>query len=343
MEKRLLSLIIPVYNVEQYLRKCLNSVLRQGLDSAEYEVILVNDGSRDNSLQICEEYKAKYSNFKIVNQQNQGVAAARNNGIEHSGGRFIGFLDSDDYLLDNGIKLAFKPFAERNDIDVIHFFSSYDNWEIKPINNEVDFDGSCHDYILHTGLPSFCWLCFYKKEFLALHGIRFKNYVVGEDQLFSSWVYIANPRILSTKANIYRYVIRNESATTKRSVQHTRKCINDYLSSYMDIMNLLKKYEITQIPLLYNKCIDSLNSKKMFGISRILSADYSFSEYYKIKKICSDSQFYPVKVFSKGLKNKIMVLLLNLTIQNVIFYKLCNIIFNRILVPYIMPVVRKKL
>jgi glycosyltransferase involved in cell wall biosynthesis len=343
MEKILLSLIIPVYNVEQYMRKCLDSVLRQGLDSAEYEVILVNDGSRDNSLQICEEYKAKYSNFKIVNQLNQGVAAARNNGIEHSSGRFVGFLDSDDYLLDNGIKLAFLPFAERDDIDVIHFFSSYDNWEIKPINNEIDFDGSCYDYIMKMGLPSFCWLFFYKKEFLDSHGIRFENYVVGEDQLFSSWVYIANPRILSTKANIYRYVIRNESATTRRSVEHTRKCVNDYLCSYMNIMNLLEKYKIAEIPLLYNKCIDSLNSKKIFGVSRILSANYSFSEYYKIKKTCTDSKFYPVKVFSKGLKNRIMVHLLNLTIQNVIFYKLSNIIFNRILVPYIMPVIRKKL
>ena len=135
------SIIIPVYNVEQYLSKCLDSVLRQGWEENEYEVLLVNDGSKDRSLSICEQYAEKHNNFRIINQENAGVSAARNNGIEHAQGEFVGFLDSDDYLLDNGYSLATCPFNNRTDIDIIHFYSSYDFWEKKEKTNTKAFGG----------------------------------------------------------------------------------------------------------------------------------------------------------------------------------------------------------
>ena len=337
------SIIIPIYNVERFLRKCLDSVLRQGLPEEEYEVILVNDGSKDSSVTICEEYCKKYPHFRLITQKNAGVSAARNNGIDHAQGKYIVFLDADDYLLDNGLKLAFEHFKERDDIDVIHYYSSYDNWEVNEIDNTINFDGMGHELILRGGLPSFCWLCFYRKDFLDKHQIRFKPYIVGEDQLFSSNVYIANPRIVSTKARFYRYVIHENSATTRRSVEHTRRCVDDYLNSYRDILECMEKYGIKNGNKLYDACIRSVNSKKMFGFSRILSAEYSHKQYKTVIENCRETGFYPVLPTAKGFKHHLTVKLMNGVMTNEWLYKPASFLFNRIIVPYILPKIRKNL
>lgn len=339
----IISIIIPVYNVENYLRKCLNSIIRQGLHDGEYEVILVNDGSKDGSVAICEEYCQKFLHFKLLNQENQGVSVARNNGIDLARGKYIVFVDADDYLLDNGLSLAFEHFRYRDDIDVIHYYSSYDNWEKNEIDNTIDFDGMGHELILRGGLPSFCWLCFYRKEFLDQHQIRFKPYIVGEDQLFSSNVYIANPRIVSTKARLYRYVIHEDSATTRRSVEHTRRCVDDYLASYHDIMMCMEKYGIQKDSDVYDACIRSVNSKKMFGFSRILSAEYNRKQYRVVMERCREIGFYPVIPTVNGVKHRMTVRLMNSVMANGWLYKPVSFAFNHIVVPYILPKIRKSL
>ena len=338
-----ISIIIPVYRVEQYLRKCLDSIIRQGLHDGEYEVILVNDGSKDGSVAICEEYCQKYPHFKLLNQENQGVSVARNNGIEHAQGKYIVFVDADDYLLDNGLNLAFEHFRERDDIDVIHYYSSYDNWEKNEIDNTIDFDGMGHELILRGGLPSFCWLCFYRKDFLDQHQIRFKPYIVGEDQLFSSSVYIANPQIVSTKARFYRYVIHENSATTRRSVEHTRCCVDDYLASYHDIMMCMEEYGIQKGSDVFDACIRSVNSKKMFGFSRILSAEYTRKQYKEVMKKCRDIGFYPVLRTTEGMKHKLTVDVMNSVMRHGWLYKPASFLFNRIVVPYVLPKIRRTL
>lgn len=96
-----LSLIIPVYNVERYLPMCLESVVQQGLE--DYEAILVDDGSTDGSSKICDEYAARYPQFRVIHQENQGLALARNRGISEARGEYILFLDSDDFLVPESI------------------------------------------------------------------------------------------------------------------------------------------------------------------------------------------------------------------------------------------------
>lgn len=337
------SVIIPVYNVAPYIAKTLDSVLRQGLEASEYEVIMLNDGSEDSSADICREYCERFPNFKLVNQENAGVSAARNRGIDAAQGEYVVFLDADDYLLDNGLQLASCQFRNRNDVDVIHYFSSYDFWPVKPIDNTLEFDGTGHDYILHSGLPSFCWLFFYRKSFLDEHQIRFKPYIVGEDQLFSSTVCLANPHVVSTKADIYRYVVREKSATTKRDVTHTRRCVIDYLDAYHDIIQAMRKYRVGEGMPVYDKCVVSLNSKKMFGFSRILSSDYRKKEYEKVMAKCRDAAFYPVTGADLGTKGKMTTMLMNGAMNCYLVYKLAGFAFNKIVVPYILPKLRLNL
>ena len=123
-----LSVIVPVYNAEQTLNRCVDSLLRQGLAEADYEIWLIDDGSTDHSPELCNELSKEHSQIKVLHQANSGVSAARNNGREHAQGEWIAFIDADDYLLDNGYATVFAPYAKRTDADMIHYYSSYDFW-----------------------------------------------------------------------------------------------------------------------------------------------------------------------------------------------------------------------
>ena len=101
MKEPKLSIIIPVYNVENYVDTCIESLYKQGISEYEFEVILINDGSTDNSLSIIQEYENKYSNITIISQKNQGLSTTRNNGIKLAKGEYLLFVDSDDLIIEN--------------------------------------------------------------------------------------------------------------------------------------------------------------------------------------------------------------------------------------------------
>lgn len=113
-----MSIIIPVYNVEKYLKQCLDSVVNQNFDN--YEIICVNDGSTDNSLDILKEYHKKYDNFKIINSTNKGLGAARNLGITKASGDYVFFIDSDDWIEDNALSILYEKIEEQN-LDMLFF------------------------------------------------------------------------------------------------------------------------------------------------------------------------------------------------------------------------------
>ena len=147
-----LSVIVPIYNVEKFLSRCLDSLLRQGMKPGEYEVICVNDGSPDNCSAILTEYKRKHSDiFKIITQENKGVSEARNNGVRVAQGEFVGFVDPDDYVIDNGFRYLWDHFClekEGDDIDVIHFNYRYVNTDGKTV---PDPDAKPDGVIIYEG------------------------------------------------------------------------------------------------------------------------------------------------------------------------------------------------
>lgn len=117
-----ISIIIPVYNVEKYLKECIDSLIKQNYEFSKMEVILVNDGSVDNSLEICKEYETQYDNIKVVDQPNSGVSVSRNNGIEKATGKYIMLLDSDDFISKDAIKRIVSFFDEHYDeIDLLTY------------------------------------------------------------------------------------------------------------------------------------------------------------------------------------------------------------------------------
>lgn len=135
---KILSFIIPLYNSAQWLGKCLDSALNQGFDLKELEIVCINDGSPDNSIDIANEYKAKYpGTFVVLDQENQGPSGARNNGMQHATGKYLCFLDPDDYLVPNVYGKFIKQMEEEY-LDMLRFnFQRVDeNDNILPVLGE---------------------------------------------------------------------------------------------------------------------------------------------------------------------------------------------------------------
>ena len=131
----LLSVIVPVYNCEKYLDECLASLTRQGLNANEYEVLVVNDGSTDKSEKIALSYCEKYHNFYLLNQENQGVSAARNKGLESARGKYIAFVDSDDFVADN-LYLSVVSLVEEKKIKCFYFGATTKKDELESFNRK---------------------------------------------------------------------------------------------------------------------------------------------------------------------------------------------------------------
>lgn len=115
-----LSIVIPMFNAENYISRCLNSALDQNLPNNEYEIIIINDGSTENSLKICQEFAIKHSNIKIISTENLGQSSARNAGIQISKGEYIYFIDSDDYISTNSLDILIEESLKFN-LDILCF------------------------------------------------------------------------------------------------------------------------------------------------------------------------------------------------------------------------------
>lgn len=213
------SIIIPVYNVEMYLEKCINSVIRQSYNNIE--IILVNDGSVDSSKEICEYYKNKDGRVILLNQENQGVSKARNNALTICSGEFITFVDADDYLEENAISNYLNVQSEYNADLVIGNF----NWMSKEIKIKNEKDNI--DFILNRKdalkmlfsdnyFQGFVWNKLFKKQILRDYNIKFNEDIsLGEDLLFVSNYIMHSETVIYNKEPIYNYFVNQQSALRK--------------------------------------------------------------------------------------------------------------------------------
>lgn len=207
------SVIVPVYNVEQYLRDCLDSLLAQTIDHEQMEVLLINDGSTDSSLEICREYESFFPAVKIFSQENKGVSAARNVGIKNARGKYISFLDSDDTLEPQSIEKIVNFFDEH--YDEINLVTYYDRYFI---NGKEEPPHLRYKYLTKTGIYdlketiyafqlrlSICYKNRLEKNILFSENISFQ-----EDQKFCCELLSEDLKIGYVKEAVYNYM-RNET------------------------------------------------------------------------------------------------------------------------------------
>ena len=209
----LLSVIIPVYNVEPYLEQCLDSVINQTYKNLE--IICIDDGSTDNSLKILEKFQKKDKRIKLIKQQNQGASVARNAGLDIATGEYIAFVDSDDYLELNAYEECMNIMLRNSNIELIEF----DMRAFADHNCEISCKRAKHRNVRHSRnidlMRLSIYLCdkIYKRSILDKYHIRFIPKLIYEDVFFSYAYMLSMKNVLFLKRQLYNYRIRKDSTT----------------------------------------------------------------------------------------------------------------------------------
>ncbi len=235
-----ISIIIPIYNTGKYLHRCVKSILSQTL--TDLELILVNDGSVDESGQICDEYARMDSRVKVIHKKNEGVSIARNTGIEAAQGEYIGFIDSDDWIEpDMYEELYSMAISKKCDIVMCDAVTKYDD---KP--DEEDTITQLHEDVLLMKedispkllceIAGSVWRCIYKREIIKRNNIIFPpNIPLSEDRIFNILAMGYADRIYYTKTPFYNRYVRKGSAVNK----YYNNMIELILSTRIGFMNAI--------------------------------------------------------------------------------------------------------
>lgn len=276
MCKNLVSIIIPVYNVEKYLKKCLDSVINQSYKNLE--IICVNDGSRDLSKDILEQYKQKDDRIIIVNKKNGGLSSARNAGLDIATGEYCYFLDSDDWIELNAIDILVDKISN-NDVDVV----VHEVNNVCADNDSTQLAKECENWLksftkpsgiypvpkaISKSIPSITWNKLYKMSIINKYNCKFIEGLINEDEAFI-WTYMIHCKnYYYLDVALYNYLRRKDSIMGQKCLSikildilkilefvykdvSTHKNINDYqevlTSNYIDHVN----YLFTILPLKY--------------------------------------------------------------------------------------------
>ena len=208
------SVIVPVYNVESYLPRCIDSLLAQNY--VDLEILLIDNGSKDQSGQICEDYAAQFSNITAYHIPNKGVGSARNFGLSKAKGEFICFVDADDYLVGNLFSDVESQLDSQLDLLVFSYYNSIEknlseinrSAKILPAEGKKDkseFIALFQELFL-TDMMYTVWNKIYRREFLEEHQIVFESYELGEDVRFNLNVYQHVNAVLLLKSAYYVYI-----------------------------------------------------------------------------------------------------------------------------------------
>lgn len=270
MEK--ISIIVPIYNVEKYLRDCIETIINQTYK--EIEIILVNDGSTDTSLEICNEYAEKNDKIKIVNKKNGGLSDARNVGLEHATGKYIMFVDSDDYLALNSCEVLYNAIKDTEFEYVTANFAFTNNdgtpWK-KPMfsdkfqNTLLDIGDYKKSFYL---VNSTVWNKIFRKEFIDKNDLKFEVGLLAEDAVFTTQAFLKAKTTYYIKDIVYYYRQRetkkeNASISFNCSVEYFTKVNQAYKIIYENFkkhneINFYRYYYAKSTAYILYKFIDSV-------------------------------------------------------------------------------------
>ena len=271
-----LSIIIPIYNVEKYLRKCLDSCLVQDISTEDYEIVCVNDGSPDKCCAILEEYAAKSQNIKVITQKNQGLSVARNNGLLVAAGEYVWFIDSDDWIDPKAIKyvvdLIGRECDNGNIIDIIQIgFQNVYETNQAPIRIEVPvWDGVIfgETYMNMSNLPTPVQFNIYRRSLLNDNNLLFAEGLLHEDIEFKPRVLHYCKKCVCINQVLYNYLQRGSgSITSNLKLKNGLDLIK--IMSTLDLFS--KQNNLTELELSYFRKRISISMNLLLKIYKRLS------------------------------------------------------------------------
>jgi len=309
-----ISVIVPIYNSERYLRKCLDSLVNQTLK--DIEIILINDGSTDNSEKIVKEYTEKYKNIVYINQKNSGQASARNNGISVATGEYLAFLDSDDYISEKAYEILWNEICDKKcDILCFNYYTDKDGIIEKNKDYVINPNNTVNKYILNEASP---WNKIIKKEIFIKNKLGFLEDHIYEDLALIPTLALYTENIYYCNEYLYYYNIHDNSTMRQKKfnmkmldiydvVEHLYKQFNTprYINEleYIYIEHLLHgaslnflKYEEG------NKEIDKISKIMKEKFPKWRKNKYLKKQSLKYKIVCNLLYYNKAKLVKKLLK-----------------------------------------
>lgn len=292
-----LSIVIPAFNVRPYIDKCVSSCALQDVSPVEYEIVIVNDGSTDGTEVICKDLSNLYSNVKIINQTNQGLSAARNNGFSFATGQYVWFVDSDDYIEANSLSRIFGLLE--NEVDIIQL-----KYRLVYEDNRPSKDVPCYytsnimrgkQVITLGGLPAPAQFCIYRSDFLRSNKLEFFKGIYHEDSEFKPRATYLAESIIFDDVVSYNYLQRLSGSITS-------------------VFNLKRGLDIL---IVVNKLHDFVLEKHITGKARI--------SFYRMISMNLNSLFYGYHLLGENDKKSLLDSLYSNKSVFVLMLKSCRI------------------
>ena len=309
-----LSIIVPVYNVERYLKSCIESLLCQDIEKSEYEIILVNDGSTDGSFDICLEQSRIHENVMLVSQSNRGLSEARNTGVNKAEGVYVSFVDSDDQLFPNVLGIMLDA-AERNNLDVVEsrmIVQNSDGHEyldfVQPFSSNSIYTG---EQVLLRGvhIGSVC-TNMYRREFLDSNNLRFTAGIYHEDVEFNLRMYALAKRLmfLDVVTYYYRY---NPTSIDREKTQ--KKIVHSYRSEFRIAKNIKEFADTSSISLDLRRFYNQHENSAIVSclISLVRRRDVEKKTKIELLEELKKAGLWPIQGRTLSWKTTVLIPLLN--------------------------------
>ena len=304
MKSPTFSIVVPVYNVEQYLEKGVNSILSQTYH--DFEMILVDDGSTDSSGHLCDRFAQKDQRIKVIHKSNAGVSAARNTGIEQAGGEYICFIDSDDWIENNYLQ---RIDEEIDDFDILFFGSVWhyeDGTSRSLCFHQSEYRNDVHEAIFHLlennidiNYFGFTWNKVFRKDIIERYHLRFmENLAISEDEVFTLAYcnHIQSLKIIDS--SLYHYLWKSQGLTHKKRKSKEWLLLADSFQKLLDGIenkDLIHYYKY-RIANIYNVAAWSSGNPFSFINGEMRMLNYCFSKHVSI----------PIKSIGRELINKMI-------------------------------------
>lgn len=292
---RLVTIVVPVYNVEKYLEQCLNSIASQTYK--EWECLVIDDGSKDNSGVICEKFAEFDCRFRVIHKENGGVSTTRNLGIKEAKGEWITFIDADDFVGETYLQGLLKPLLEGNLLDFVHGgCTNYENGQITSVNQEYDYFVGYDKGKLFSSFRGLAVSKLFKIEILHQHNLFFDEEMkIAEDMAFTmDYLFYVNTYAFVPEKGYY-YRRDNEGSATHvnkwMSYQHARK---SFMHLYKATVDYVRENNI--------KDSDSLlrfkqRASQYFNTLRTMYHDKSITRSHRIRILHNDSEIGLFELF----------------------------------------------